>query len=363
VSRRPRDVFLRVLLTIGLTAPAAALYVGFDGRLEEQRAGAARELLGVQYLRALQPLAAALGQAQSAAVSGDSAATRTAAAALDAAVADATAVDERIGDELGTRARWRDVRTRIAALPDDGEARGVYTAYRDVSELLRALTTRVGDLSGLTNDAETDAYYLHRAVTTDLPDLVLAAGRLSDVAFISTGTATKAADLADLLALHRQVTTVGGQLDDDVQAAAGATPEGLPTTTVHGALEVVRTELGRFLAAADTVIDADVKPAEAAAVAAARGKLGTATAALSVTVFDELGTLLSNRRDSASTGQTFGLIALLVAVALAIVPTVAGVVDYIRRRRARPTFELGASTPAWPDSPAAAERERVGAAQ
>jgi hypothetical protein len=36
---------------------------GCDDRLEEQRAGAARELLGVQYLRALQPLAAALGQA------------------------------------------------------------------------------------------------------------------------------------------------------------------------------------------------------------------------------------------------------------------------------------------------------------
>jgi hypothetical protein len=363
VSRRPRDVFLRVLLTIGLAAPATALFVGFDGRLVEQRAGAARELLGVQYLRALQPLATALGQAQSAAVNGDSAATRSAAAALDTAIADAAAVDERIGDELGTRARWRDLRTRIAALPDDGEARGVYTVYRDVSGLLRALTTRVGELSGLTNDAETDAYYLHRAVTTDLPDLVLAAGRLSDVAVISTGTATKPADLAELIALHRQITAVGELLDEDVQAAASATPEGLPTTTVHGALEVVRTELGRFLAAADTVIDTDVKPAEAAAVAAARTKLGTATATLSVTIFDELRTLLGNRRDSASTGQTLGLVALMVAVALAMVPTVAGAVDYLRHRRARPAFELGTSTPARPEGTAATERERVGASQ
>jgi hypothetical protein len=192
---------------------------------------------------------------------------------------------------------------------------------------------------------------------------VLAAGRLSDAAVISTGTATKAADLAELITLHRQITAVGQQLDDDVQAAASATPEGLPTTTVHGALEVVRTELGRFLAAADAVIDTDVKPAEAVAVAAARVKLGTATATLSGTTFDELGTLLGNRRDSASTGQTLGLVALLVAVALAIVPTVAGVVDYLRRRRTRPTFELGATTPAWPDATAAAERERVGAAQ
>ena len=369
VSRRPRDVLLRVLLTIGLAAPATALYAGLDGRLDEQRAGAARELLGVQYLHALQPLAAALGQAESAAVTGDSAATRTAAAALDAAVADVATVDERIGDELGTRARWRDVRTRIAALPDDGEARSVYPSYRDVSELLRALTTRVGDLSGLTNDAQTDAYNLHRAVTADLPDLMLAAGRLSDVSVIGAGTGTgtgagtKVADLADLIALHRQTTAIAGQLDEDLQAAASSTPEGLPTTTVHGALEVVRTELGRFLAAADTVIDGEVKPAEAAAVTAARAKLATASATLSGTIFDELQTLLGNRRDAASRGRTLSLVALMVAVVLAVVPAVAGAVEYLRHRRARPAFELGPGTPAWPDGTAAAERERVGAAQ
>jgi len=192
---------------------------------------------------------------------------------------------------------------------------------------------------------------------------MLAAGRLSDVSAIGTGTATKTADLADLIALHRQTTAIAGRLDEDVQAAASSTPEGLPTTTVHGALEVVRTELGRFLAAADAVIDGEVKPAEAAAVAAARAKLATASATLSGTIVDELQTLLGNRRDAASRGRTLSLVALLVAVLLAVVPAVAGAVEYLRHRRARPTFELGPGTPVWPEGTAAAERERVGAAQ
>ena len=69
---RPRHLVLRLLLTMGLVAPAAFLFVELVDYIDTVESTASRELLGVEYLRGLEPVAGALGAVQTAVVSGAS---------------------------------------------------------------------------------------------------------------------------------------------------------------------------------------------------------------------------------------------------------------------------------------------------
>jgi hypothetical protein len=360
LSLKPRDLLLRLLLTLGLIASGATLYIGLSDGLRDQQSLGERELLGVQYLASLQPLAAALAKVESAVVGADPAAAQSASASLTAAIADTAATDDGIGDELGTRARWQDLRDRLSALPPSGNPRTLYTTYRNVSDLLQALAERAADVSGLSNDADPDTYYLHRTVTADLPELMLATARLTDLAAIDNSVAGDVADQADLIAFDREATQVAQRLDDDVQAAASATPQGLPTTAVPGALETVRTELGTFLAGADTVLDGHITAADAAGVTGARTRLTAAAATLSAAILDELKALIGERRDAAAAGRSTAAIALSVLVVLALVPTGSGLFRLVRQRRVRhavaPTAVSAMTRPVTTP-----ERERAGA--
>ncbi|MFG2063301.1 hypothetical protein ACGFIK_18000 [Micromonospora sp. NPDC048871] len=181
VRRRPRTRgrLLPLLLTVALLLPVALLTGQAHRLLDADREVAERERLGVTYLRTLGPLTVALVDAQSAAV----ARRPTTRLALDQAVEQVAAVDAEIGGELRTGERWAGLRAKLEALPErplsDPEA--AFSAYREVTDLLLALHTKVRETSGLVQDPGADSYFLQDGVGEEMPEALVAAGRLTDL--------------------------------------------------------------------------------------------------------------------------------------------------------------------------------------
>ncbi|GIJ21746.1 hypothetical protein [Micromonospora lutea] len=180
-TRRPGRL-LPLLLATALLLPVAFLVVQAHQLVDADRDIVARERLGVEYLRALGPVTDALVDAQSAAVTGRSLRRDT----LDQAVERAAAVDARIGGELSTSERWAGLRAKLEALPErpltDPEA--AFTVYGEVTDLLLALHGKVRETSGLVRDPGADAYFLQDGVGEEMPEAVVAAGRLTDLAVL-----------------------------------------------------------------------------------------------------------------------------------------------------------------------------------
>ena len=142
----------------------------------------------MEYLAALGPLTLALAAAQTAAVDGT---TGSGSAALSTAVANVTAVDDRLGDSLGSHDRWHSVQAKIAALTGGAASDGVgaYADYGNLTDLVLGLYTRVRETSGLAHDAAADTYYLQDGASRQLPATIVAVGRLADQATLVPGPA------------------------------------------------------------------------------------------------------------------------------------------------------------------------------
>ncbi|MBM0276808.1 hypothetical protein [Micromonospora tarensis] len=179
--RRPTRLgrLLPLLLIGALLAPVGLLVAANWRQATDDRDLAARERLGVQYLGALAAVTDALVAAQSAAINGRPVPRE----ALDRAVEGAAAVDARIGGELLSQERWAGVRAKLEALRGRGNAdpESAYTAYGEVSDLLLALHRKVRESSGLVRDPEADSFFLQDSAGQELPEAVIAAGRLADL--------------------------------------------------------------------------------------------------------------------------------------------------------------------------------------
>jgi hypothetical protein len=343
---------MRIFLTICLVAPAALIFLELRDYIDTRQSTATRELLGVEYLRALEPLAVALDTAQAAAVAGAAAPVRGSDSALRSAVAGVAAVDQRAGSALGTSERWRDLRTRIEALPQQSDPRTVYTAHHDVAGLLAVLTDRVGQRSGLSTDAEVGTNFLHRAVSGDLPRVTLQIGRFADLMKVNRGRSPDAPELADLLELQRSASRAGADLVDSMEAAADDTTNSALTTSIYTQLNEVRTVLDQFASAAGLLADGYVSTADVEVVGTQRTHLSRAASILSEIAFDQLDRLLTERRDAAGRERTLAVAGLVVLVSLALAPTAFGVRDvYVRRRESRVRSDLDeppiGSGPEW----------------
>ncbi|GGM31017.1 hypothetical protein GCM10011608_14490 [Micromonospora sonchi] len=184
VRRRPRTPgrLLPLLLATVLLLPVAFLVIQGHRFVDADRDALEREQLGVEYLRALGPVTEALVNAQSAAVTRRPLPRET----LDRAVEQAAAVDARIGDELRTSERWAGIRAKLEALPErsltDPEA--AFAAYGEVTDLLLALYSKVRQTSGLIRDPDVDSYFLQDGVGEEMPEALIAAGRLTDLAIL-----------------------------------------------------------------------------------------------------------------------------------------------------------------------------------
>ncbi|MBO0869411.1 MAG: hypothetical protein J2P15_12670, partial [Micromonosporaceae bacterium] len=139
---------------------------------------AVAERQGVVYLHPMMALIGELGDAQSAAVRGD----RVDAAAVRSAVDAVASADRQVGQALGARQRFSDLRGRIdAALTGGSTGRSAYQTYTDVMALSIDLFRQVGDDSRLIHDQDLDSYYVMVAAVVQLPDAIVNAGRAADL--------------------------------------------------------------------------------------------------------------------------------------------------------------------------------------
>ncbi|GIJ28104.1 hypothetical protein Vqi01_32660 [Micromonospora qiuiae] len=184
VRRRPRTPgrLLPLLLATVLLLPVAFLVIQAYRFVDADRDAVEREQLGVEYLRALGPVTEALVNAQSAAVSGHPLPREN----LDRAVEQAAAVDARTGDELRTSERWAGIRAKLEALPERSltDPEDAFNAYGEVTDLLLALYGKVRETSGLIRDPDVDTYFLQDGVGEEMPEALIAAGRLTDLVIL-----------------------------------------------------------------------------------------------------------------------------------------------------------------------------------
>ncbi|MFE9194253.1 hypothetical protein ACFYL6_32075 [Micromonospora sp. NPDC007208] len=219
--RRPSTLgrLLPLLLIGALLAPLGLLVTSSWRQTTDDRDLAARERLGVQYLTALAAVTDALVEAQSNAINGRPVARE----ALNGAVEQAAAVDARIGGELLSQERWAGVRAKLEALRGRGAAdpEAAYTAYGEVSDLLLALHRKVRESSGLVRDPEADSFFLQDSAGQELPEAVVAAGRLADLGTLVSRrpAAEQPRGLMELTGLRVTALAPAADLVDNLRSA------------------------------------------------------------------------------------------------------------------------------------------------
>jgi len=323
------------------------------------------ERRGIEYVTTLGPLAAALAQAQSAAVDGTGASSTT----LTKALADVSAVDDRLGAALGTRERWRDLQTKIVALSAQSEEPvGAYADYGALTDLLLGLYTRVRETSGLIHDQGADTYYLQDGASGQLPQLIVAAGRMTDQATLalSRPAADQVRTTAELLNAVDDTNAPAAAMVEDVQRAVDGTAQSTRLNT-----DVV-AKLDTFRAAADALsastvlVDGGVTRADVATANALRTALVDAATTLSTSTLASIDHAIADRIAVDRRTVLVAESAAGAAVVIMLVPVILGLVGWRRtRRRARANRldddEISVELTNLPPLPAASQWERVGA--
>lgn len=297
VRRRPRTPgrLLPLLLATALLLPVAFLVVQGHRLVDADRELAERERLGVEYLRALSPVTEALVDAQSAAVAGRPVPRD----ALDRAVEAAAAVDSRVGDELRSTERWAGLRAKLEGLPSRSltDPEVAFTAYGEVTDLLLALHGKIRETSGLIRDPGSDSYFLQDGVGEEMPEAMVAAGRLVDLAVLmpQRPAAEQPRSLSELATLRFAALQPAGDLVDDLQTVVD-TSESVdigadaltPFDNYQRAVEAL---------AALSQPNSRTQAVDLTKLAAARAQAQSAARELQPVILDELDRLLRQRID------------------------------------------------------------------
>ncbi|MEU1685969.1 hypothetical protein [Micromonospora sp. NPDC005707] len=333
VRRRPSvpGRTLPLLLVLALLAPLGLLFAQTDGHTGDDRDLAARERLGVRYLRALGPVTDALTDAQTTAVAGRPV-TR---AALTAAVEQAAQVDGAIGDQLRTRERWAGVRAKLEALPERGLAdpEAAFQAYGEVTDLLLALHRKVREASGLVRDPRSDSFFVQDAIGADLPAAMVAAGRLADVATLAPNrpAADRPRTIAELAELRVAALGPATDLVDDLRAAVDSSESTDLGPTVLTPLDTYQRAVEALAAFSAPAGAAGPDPVQ---LGAARRGAQSAATQLRQVILDQLDALLADRLDRLDRDRWLARGA--VAAAGVLLAVLAGVLlSTLRRARRR----------------------------
>jgi hypothetical protein len=338
VDHRPSRLrpILAAVLTVLILVPAGILFLRVWQQNEDERDRTQREQQGVEYLTTLSPLVSALAEAQSSALQGVSAAP----ASLTAAVARVSAVDQRLGDTLGTRERWTGLRDKIGRLPAvSGSTLQVFQAHVEVTDLSLALYNAVLDNSELSRDPDNDISHLQEAVGVDLPGTVVQVSRMGDLSLMVaniSGSARERLQAQQILtpqfgAAVQAVNSSVGRLTDNLQAAVDETE----STTLSGSLVTTvdgfRRGVEAFIRGASPGGTAAPNPA---AMATAQSQLQTSLTSLAGVLVRETNGLLTDRLDSIDSKRIQALVlagaAVLLALAAILIPLTG------RRRDAEP---------------------------
>ncbi|WP_262282815.1 hypothetical protein [Micromonospora sp. MA102] len=320
-----------LLLVLALLAPLGLLFAQTDGHTGDDHDLAARERLGVRYLRALGPVTDALIDAQTTAVAG----RPVSRAALTAAVEQAAEVDGAVGDKLRTRERWAGVRAKLEALPERGLAdrEAALQAYGEVADLLLALHRKVREASGLVRDPRSDSFFVQDAVGADLPAAMVAAGRLADVATLAPdrSAADRPKTVAELAELRVAALGPATDLVDDLRAAVGSSESTDLGPTVLTPLDTYQRSVEALAAFSAPAGAAGPDPVQ---LGAARRGAQSAATQLRQVILDQLDALLVERLDRLDRDRWLARGALAAAGVLLAV--LAGVLlSALRRARRR----------------------------
>ncbi|SCL20729.1 hypothetical protein GA0070616_2071 [Micromonospora nigra] len=337
VRRRPSlpGRALPILLVVAVLAPLALLFGQTWQLIGDDRDLAARERLGVEYLRALGPVTDALATAQTAAVSGQPGNG----AALTRAVEEAAAVDARLGEELRTQERWAGLRARIEALRGraPGDPVAAFTAYGEVTDLLLELYRKVRESSGLIRDPRTDSFFLQDAVGQDLPTAVVAAGRLSDLALLATRrpAADRDRTLAELAGQRTATLATATGVVTDLRAALDTSESTDLGTNVLTPLDTYQRSVEAMAAYSQpTGRGSTIDPGP---LGAARATAQSTATDLGPVILDELDAALADRVDGLDTDRRLALAG--AALALVLLAALGGVLVAAARRAARRAAE------------------------
>ncbi|GIG96279.1 hypothetical protein [Plantactinospora mayteni] len=313
---------LRVLLAVAVLVPAGVLFHSAWRSNDERLTVTERERHGVEYLRSLGHVTLALVDAQSGAVAGRAAA----AAALRGAVEQTSAIDVRYGAELRTSERWAGLHAKIEALPDrpPADPQEAWTVYTETTDLLLALYAKVRESSGLIRDPESDTYHLQDAAGEELPEALIAAGRLADRAVLAAGRsgADRLRTASDLALARADVLSPADDLVENLRAAV----ENTTSRTLGGNL---LSRLDGYQRAVEelSTLTRDTAAPDPIQVGAARASAQLAGSGLTTIILAELDTLLRDRVDGLTGERRIVVGALVLAVllvlALAALPVLA----------------------------------------
>jgi preprotein translocase subunit SecG len=350
--QRPRQWFLirgsllLPLLAVTLLVPVAILFVQTRQSQGEEESFAQKERHGIQYLQALYQVTTALMDAQSAAVAGRS----VPADALSRAVIATTAVDDRLGSGLSTRDRWSGVRAKIEALPSRNlkDPETIYSAYGEAASLLVALYAKVRENSELIRDPDADAYFLEDGAAEELPQSVVAAGRLADLAVIAPArpTSQRTNTIADLTTAKGAVSSPVSDLTEDLQAAADGTKSRTLSGNLLSRLDIYQRNMDK-LTVVTSPLGSDKITVDAATLAGIRTDVQSSATGLGGAILTELDSLIASRLDGLTTERLITVTTGTAATLLTLAAIALGVLSRRRREQShRPDAAGGQPGPA-----------------
>jgi len=308
---------LAVALIVPLTGAAAAAWNTSGTQLAAVRA----ERRGVQYLGQAVRQLVALADAQSAAVLGR-APTSADLAAMVAAV-DSSGLP---GDaDPGTGSLWAQIRPRIMALTGSGgTGAAAYQAYSEVTDLILQQISAIDDASGLIRDPEADANHLVSALTVQLPDVAVEAGRFDDQVTL-TGRAgrqsddARAASTARLAVLRDRIAVDANAFAAELNKVFRSTGSATLGPHLLGDVDLVNTDVDALVPTA-SVIDEALAVPDAPTVSADRRAFDPAVLVLETAGLTELDSLLKTR-ESGYEQQRKRLVLLFLGGLVVAVPS------------------------------------------
>ena len=330
---RPFGADTRMIFPIALLVAVSVLFAMVWQSVGDQSDYANSERDGVRYIQALVPLEIALTNAESAAVSGESAPREPLTRAIEAVAS----VDKELSGPLRTQDRWAELRTKIESLPTSGTPTAVMSAYSGANDLLLALMDKVRNTSKLIRDPEADTYYLEDGAAQELPEGIVAAAQYTDLllSVAKQSVADQAKSVVDISSAKSDLASNASDLSDDIRLAVEASDGG-------GLGTALLSKLDRFNRSIDNLVPlmapllAGKGGLDATKVIKARDETQTAAADLSTALLSQIDGALHDRLSSITQRRLLAIGVLVVSVLVVLAPI--GLALLARRRR-------GADTP------------------
>ncbi len=305
---------LAAVLTVLILVPAAILFASVWGTISDKRDSTKLEKQGVEYISALAPLVSSLAEAQSSALSGVS----DAPGSLNAAVSAVAAVDQRLGDELGTRDRWTGLSQKIGGLAQvTGDPVAVFQAHVEVTELALALCYTVRNNAELTRDPDNDISHLQQAFGANLPEAVVQVSRMGDLSQLVAAVRSDQKALAQLTprfgAAVDSANSAVRDLTDNLQRAVDDTNSTTLSSNLVSGLDSFRRGVESLTRGANPG-----GTPNSATMATAQSQLQTSLSSLAGVVVRETNSLLADRVERLDNRRIEALVLAGVAVLLAL---------------------------------------------